>query len=90
MIRNFEAHKETIDAQKKTLKKILASFDSIRQFAREIEEDPADISRWSKGQALVSPRATVKMVRKFKIKPEDVRPDVFSGVGFVFRTKGDK
>ena len=68
---------------------IIEQYKTIREFARTIGEDPADIFRWKAGKRDIHPRAVVSIVKLHpKYKPHDLNPEVFpKGLTFNF---GDK
>jgi hypothetical protein len=69
---------------------IISEYKSIREFARAIEEDPADIFRWKAGKRKINPRAVIKIVRRHpKIAAHDLNGDVFlKGMTFNFNGEG--
>lgn len=62
---------------------------SMREFARTIREDVADISRWKAGRKQLTTRAIVAVCRLFpRVKPHDLNPDHFpDDLRFVFKNK---
>jgi DNA-binding transcriptional regulator YdaS (Cro superfamily) len=56
---------------------LISRFKSMREFARTIGEDPADVLRWRDKKNLIQPRAAITIIRLFGIKPHDLRPDIF-------------
>ncbi len=70
----------------KILCDIIAEYKSVREFARAIEEDPADIFRWKVGRRKINPRAVIRIVRLHpKVSAHDLNPDVFlKGMTFNF------
>ncbi len=70
----------------KLLCDIIAEYKSVREFARAIEEDPADIFRWKVGRRKINPRAVIKIVRLHpKVLAHDLNADVFlKGMTFNF------
>lgn len=74
----------------KLLCDIISNYKSIREFARAIEEDPADIFRWKAGKRKINPRAVVKIVRLHPIiMPHDLNNDVFLK-GMTFNFNGER
>lgn len=69
---------------------IISDYKSVREFARAIEEDPADIFRWKVGKRKINPRAVIKIVRLYPdIEPHDLNSDVFlKGMTFNFNGEG--
>ena len=68
------------------MKKIMEGFNSIRAFARYINEDPSDVSRWLHGERKLHPRVVIKMCRMFDCNAHDLRDDIFpSDVKIVFK-----
>lgn len=65
---------------------IIGQYRSIREFARAIEEDPADIFRWRAGKRKINPRAVIKIVREHPhIMAHELNSDVFlKGMTFNF------
>lgn len=78
------------DISIKTLNELIEKHRSCREFARVILEDPSDVLRWKHGKIKIHPRAVVTIVRMFGTEPEQLRPDLFKDVGFVFKNKGEK
>lgn len=70
----------------KILNTVISEYQSIREFARAIEEDPADIFRWKAGKRKINPRAVIKIVKEHpRVKPHDLNSDVFlKGMTFNF------
>ena len=70
----------------KLLCDIISQYKSVREFARAIEEDPADIFRWKVGKRKINPRAVIKIVRLHpEISAHDLNNDVFlKGMTFNF------
>ena len=72
------------------LNDVIGEYKSVREFARSIEEDPADIFRWKVGKRKINPRAVIKIVQRHpKIKAHDLNCDVFPR-GISFNFNGDK
>ncbi len=72
------------------LNEIIDQYKSVREFARAIEEDPADIFRWKVGKRKINPRAVIKIVRLHpKVKAHDLNSDVFLK-GMTFNFNGEK
>ena len=69
---------------------IISQYKSVREFARAIEEDPADIFRWKVGKRKINPRAVIKIVRLHpEIAAHDLNNDVFlKGMTFNFNGEG--
>ncbi len=68
------------------LQGIVDQYKSVREFARAIQEDPADIFRWKAGKRKINPRAVINIV---KLHPElsahDLNPETFEfGLTFNF------
>lgn len=65
---------------------IISQYKSVREFARAIEEDPADIFRWKVGKRKINPRAVIKIVRLHPdVYAYDLNSDVFPrGMTFNF------
>lgn len=62
----------------KILCDIIEQYNSVREFARAIEEDPADIFRWKAGKRKINPRAVIKIVRLHpEVWPHELNEDVF-------------
>ncbi len=73
----------------KLLNGIISQYKTIREFARTIEEDPADIFKWRAGTRKINPRAIIKIVKLHKtIQPHDLNADVFPK-GLSFKFKGE-
>lgn len=70
----------------KLLNSIIEQYKSIREFARAIEEDPADIFRWRANKRKINPRAVIKIVRSHpEVDPYELNNDVFlKGMTFNF------
>ena len=70
----------------KILNDLLTEYKSIREFARAISEDPADVFRWKADKRAIHPRAVISIVKLHpKIKAHDLNPDVFEkGITFNF------
>jgi len=63
--------------------------ESMRSFARKINEDVSDVVRWKKGQTKIKTRAIVTICRLYGINPHELRPDWFpSDLKFVFQKDG--
>ncbi len=74
----------------KLLNKIAEEYKSVREFARAIEEDPADIFRWKAGKRKINPRAVVKIVKLHpQVKAHELNSDVFLK-GMTFNFNGEK
>lgn len=74
----------------KILNDVIKHYKSIREFARVIEEDPADIHRWKSGKRAINARAVVSIVKNHpRLKPHDLNPDVFEE-GLSFKFNGEK
>lgn len=71
------------------LNSIIGEYKTIREFARNIEEDPADIFRWRAGKRKINPRAVIQIVRLHpKVNAHDLNPDVFpKGITFNFKER---
>jgi len=68
--------------------KLIDMHDSMREFARLISEDPADVLRWKKGRK-VKPRAVITINKLYKVPPHLLRPDLFpKNLIFVFEKEG--
>ena len=74
----------------KVLNSLIKTYKSIREFARVIDEDAADITRWKSGKRLPHARAVVSIIKHHPtVKPHDLNPDVFEK-GLTFNFNGDK
>lgn len=71
----------------KILETILKDYKSIREFARMIEIDPADVHRWRSGKRKIHPRAVINIVRLHPdLSAHDLNPTVFEeGLTFNFK-----
>jgi len=69
--------KEQLEKSQQKIREVLAKHESIRHMAREINEDPGDISRWLHGLTKIRVTAVVAFARYFGVKPHDLRPDWF-------------
>ena len=60
------------------IKHLINQHDSIREFSRVINEDPAAVLGWRDGKVRISARAVISLIRNFDgITPNDLRPDIF-------------
>ena len=67
---------------------LISRSDSMREFARLIAEDVADVSKWKTGKKTLTTRATISICRIFKMQPHELNPDLFpEDLKFIF-TKG--
>lgn len=81
--------KKTKMVQNHVLQKLIEKSASVRAFAREISEDPADIIRWRNGQRMPVTRAVITMCRLYGVKPNQLNPELFpEDVELVFKKKG--
>lgn len=63
--------------QMKILDTLINKYESMREFARVINEDPAAVWNWKNGKMTIHARAVISIVRHFNISPTDLRPDIF-------------
>lgn len=65
---------------------LLTQYSSLREFARAIGEDGADVIRWRYGRSKVKSRAVVAICRLHPdIMPHDLNPEVFpADLKFIF------
>jgi uncharacterized membrane protein YkvA (DUF1232 family) len=59
------------------LNELIDNHESIRAFARFINEDASDILRWKAGELKIKTRAVVSLCRLYGVLPYDLRPDLF-------------
>ncbi len=70
------------------LNELVERHESIREFARYINEDASDVIRWRSDQTKIKPRAVISMARIYGIHPFDLRCDLFpDNLKFVFERK---
>ena len=69
------------------IEELIKKHKSAREFARTINEDISDVIRWRQGKLRVGARAAVSLAKVYKVKPSDLRPDLFpEELEFVFNT----
>lgn len=71
-------NEDQFQSAKKIICDLIDSHKSLRIFARLIEEDSSDCFRWKKGASKIRPHAVIKICKMFGIKPQELRPDIFS------------
>lgn len=71
----------------KILENLISKHASMREFAREIREDVADVIRWKSGKRAISARAVISICRIYPtIKPHELNPVLFPpDLRFVFK-----
>ncbi len=63
--------------QMKILDTLINKHESMREFARAINEDPAAVCHWKNGKIVIHARAVISIARHFNIAPNELRPDIF-------------
>lgn len=63
--------------QGEIIKELITNYNSMREFARTINEDASSVLAWREEKILISARAVVSICRHFDILPCDLRPDIF-------------
>ena len=57
---------------------LIEEYDSLRDFARVIGEDPGDVVRWKYGRAKIRPRAVITICRLHpEVPPHRLCPEIF-------------
>lgn len=69
---------------------IIKQYGTVREFARAIDEDPADIYLWKTGRRKITARAVVSIIKQHPdFEPYELNPWVFEK-GMTFQFKKDK
>jgi len=77
--------------QVEIIKDLISKHKSMREFARVINEDSSAVLGWRNGRIKIHCRAVATLAKLFKIKPHDLRPDLYEeGTELIFTKKEKK
>jgi hypothetical protein len=71
------------------INEITAQYDSMRAFAKTIQEHCSDVSRWCAGKSTIKLRAVIEICRLFPtIMPHQLNSEIFpEDLTFTFKRK---
>jgi len=71
------------------INELVSKYESMREFARAIQEHYSDVSRWCSGKIPIKLRAVIEICRLYPaIKPNQLNPAIFpDDLEFVFNKK---